>query len=33
MERDQMFASSVLKQAKELGYKTLIVDGSNEINE
>ena len=33
MERDVLFALSVLKQAKEKGYPTLIVDGTKDINE
>ena len=33
MKRDIMFASSVLKRAKELSYKTLIVDGTLSIDD
>jgi len=32
MKRDVMFATSVLKQSKEIGYKTLIVDGTLSID-
>jgi dephospho-CoA kinase len=33
MERDFMFALSVLDQAKKIGYKTLIVDGGVNVEE
>ena len=33
MERDGLFALSVLKQAKEIGYTTLVVDGTTSIDE
>jgi len=33
MERDVLFALSVLKQANEKGYATLVVDGNKGINE
>jgi len=33
MERDALFAVSTLNQAKEIGYATLIVDGSKSIEE
>ena len=33
MERDVLFALSVLNQAKEIGYTTLVVDGSKNIEE
>ncbi|MDR1821547.1 MAG: AAA family ATPase [Oscillospiraceae bacterium] len=33
MERDVLFASTVLKQAEEIGYSTLIVDGSVSVEE
>ncbi len=33
MERDALFALSVIKQSKEIGYETLIVDGKKNIDE
>ncbi|MCL2840910.1 MAG: hypothetical protein FWE05_09070 [Defluviitaleaceae bacterium] len=33
MERDSLFALSILNQAKEMEYKTLIVDGTKDIEE
>jgi NifB/MoaA-like Fe-S oxidoreductase len=33
MKREIMFASSVLEQARNIGYKTLIVDGFMSLNE
>ena len=33
MERDVLFALTVLSQAKELGYATLVVDGAKSIDE
>ena len=33
MERDIMFALTVLEQAKNIGYKTIIVDGNKNIDE
>jgi 2-phosphoglycerate kinase len=33
MERDALFALSALNQAKEIGYTTLVVDGSKTIDE
>ena len=33
MERDSLFAMSALNQAKRIGYATLVVDGSKNIDE
>jgi len=33
MERDSLFASAVLNQAKDIGYETLIVDGQKSVDE
>ena len=33
MERDSMFALSVLNQARNIGYKTIIVDGAKSVDD
>jgi len=33
MQRDYLFASAVLEDAKKLGYHTLVVDGTKSIDE
>ena len=33
LQRDYLFASSVLEDAMELGYHTLVVDGTRSIDE
>lgn len=33
MERDVIFSRQVLKEAHKIGYPTLVVDGTNTIDE